>query len=410
MASFSSNIRADNQKRLQLLSTVVAAAVVVMFVVRLAQLLAISASTLGTDLASYFDASQRLWSGRSLYQTGTSGGSILFPFVYPPLLALFFLPFQSYQSAWWAWAAGSIACWVGALWLIVRELRDELWSCVPPMWRPVLLAGLTVFPPVLSHLIWGQVQLHLLMLLTGAWLCLRRRREAWAGVLIGIAIAIKLFPVLVVIPLVMQRRWRAAGVAIFSACALIALSFAVVGWEQVTIYLQQVMPRLNKGSVVPDVYNHAIVAVLRGFMGSSLASWLSLVVRLCVVGVVALSAARRNNGPDRALTLGMTAMVLVPPLVWQHYFVLLYLPFLEALVFVPRHRLPILLVAFGLVATASLAYNVPLQIVPAAVSLPIGGALLLLSIQVARAWRRGSDEDQALPEPMALPHAVGKER
>ena len=376
--------------RLQRLSTIVAVVVVLIFVVRLAQLLAVSADTLGTDTAGYFEGGQRLRAGLPLYRSNLDLAREPFTFIYPPPLALLFTVFPTYPAAVWGWAAFSIACWLGALGLIVRELRGGLWARVPTEWRPVLLAALIDFPPVLSHLIWGQVQLLLLLFLTGAWLCLRRRREGWAGVLIGAAVAFKLFPVLVLVPLVAARRWRVTVWAALSAAALLLVSFALAGWDQLAYYLTEVLPQVNRVSVTEHTYNHALPVLLHAVIPSAAAaSALDWAIRLAVLGAVALAGWRLKDAPDRALGLGMIALVLVPTVVWQHYFVLLYLPLLTALVSVSRRRLPWLILAFCLIATASLAYNVPIRLVPAAVSLPIAGAALLLFMQLDQSWRDG---------------------
>ena len=388
MSQLASSPRPAAKIRLQRLSTIVAVVVVLIFVVRLAQLLAVSADTLGTDTAGYFEGGQRLRAGLPLYRSNLDLAREPFTFIYPPPLALLFTVFPSYPAAVWGWAAFSIACWLAALWLIARELRGDLWPRLPAEWRPVLLAALIDFPPALSHLVWGQVQLLLLLLLTGAWLCLRRRREGWAGALIGAAIAFKLFPALVLVPLVAARRWRAAAGAVLSAAAILAVSFVPAGWGQLAYYLTVVLPQVNRVSVTEHIYNHALPVLLRAVIPSAAAaSALDWAIRLAVLGAVALGGWRLKDAPDRALSLGMIALVLVPTVVWQHYFVLLYLPLLTALASVSRRRLPWLILAFCLIATASLAYNVPVRLVPAAVCLPIAGTALLLLIQLDQLWR-----------------------
>ena len=123
------------------------------------------------------------------------------------MLALIFYPLISYQLAWWAWAAFSLVCWAASLWLLIRELlrSDFDRQLRQSIWWPVFLAALINFPPVLVHVTWGQLQLPLLLLLTLAWLCLRRERPAAEGVLIGMTIALKLFPLLLLLPLLVQR-------------------------------------------------------------------------------------------------------------------------------------------------------------------------------------------------------------
>jgi alpha-1,2-mannosyltransferase len=257
------------------------------------------------------------------------------------------------------------------------------------MWRPLLIAALINFPPVESHLFWGQVQLQLLLLLTGCWLCVRRGRDGWAGALLGLAIALKLYPALLIAPLLVQRRWRCIAVALATAAGVFALSFALVGWDQGYYFLTKVLPEVDRSLSGVSNATTSIGAVLRGATGSApLAYWVSLVVRGAVVVAVMVAATRIMHAPDQALALGMTTLVLAPPVVWEHYFVLLYLPWLELLARVPSRRLPLMALAFFLIATASLAYHMPPSVGFYAHLPPICGALLLLGLQLESAFGR----------------------
>src|SRR5262249_17898428 len=129
--------------------------------------------------------------------------------------------------------------------------------------------------------------------------------------------------------------------------------------------------------------NNSIASALRNALGdATLANWLSLAIRAAVIGAVVLGALRARNEPARAFVLGVTALTLVPPVIWEHYFVLLYLPWMDALARVPRGRIAWLALAFFLIATASLAYHVPPGLGFVAQLLPLCGASLLLGIQL----------------------------
>ncbi|HET9222012.1 MAG TPA: glycosyltransferase family 87 protein, partial [Roseiflexaceae bacterium] len=193
------------QLRLQRIATIVSVLVVLLFAGRIALTLVTRAGSPEADMVSYYDGTQRLREGLPLYRPNISIQQQNFQFIYPPPLAFILMPFPTYQAAWWGWGIFSIVCWLGSLGLILRELWIDLRPRLAPMWRPLLIAALINFPPVESHLFWGQVQLQLLLLLTACWLCLRRGREGWAGALLGLAIALKLYPALLIAPLLVQR-------------------------------------------------------------------------------------------------------------------------------------------------------------------------------------------------------------
>jgi alpha-1,2-mannosyltransferase len=408
MSPTTADTPSPRQARLQRIATVVAVLVVLLFVGRIALTLITRVSSSEADMVSYYDGTQRLRDGLPLYRPDISIQQQNFQFIYPPPLAFILMPFPSYQAAWWGWGIFSIICWLGSLGLILRELWPSIRRRLAPMWRPLLVAALINFPPVESHLFWGQTQLLLLLLLTISWICLRRRRAGLAGVLLGLAIALKLFPALLIAPLLVQRRWRCITVALATAAGVFALSFALVGWDQGYYYLTRVLPEVDRSLSGVSNATTSIGAVLRGATGNSdLSYWLSLVIRLAVVAAAALAAARVIGAPDQALAIGTTTLALAPPVVWEHYFVLLYLPWLELLARTPGRRLPLLALAYFLIATASLAYHMPPIIGLYSHLLPISGALLLLGLQIDAVFGRLAPLVSAGPEELSTTPSTG---
>jgi alpha-1,2-mannosyltransferase len=374
---------------LKRVTQIIAVLAILVFCAKVAQLLWIGSLTLETDVGSYFSGAQRLRDGLPLYPADlTFSDGSREHYVYPPLLALIFYPLTSYQLAWWGWAAFSLVCWAAALWLLVRELLRSAFGqqLRLSIWWPVFLAALINFPPVLVHMTWGQLQLPLLLLLTLAWLCLRRERPAAAGVLIGLTIALKLFPLLLLLPLLAQRRWRCVAAALGTAALVLGLCFAVVGWDQTVFYVTKVLPEVGSQKELYDNYSLSV----------SMKLWLSATfprdlvanaLRLAFLGLVAVAALRRQRAADLGLALGVTALFWVPPVVWAHYFVLAYLPLFDALTRAPRRLLASLIAAYFLIATASMIFYVPDQLVLFVHPLPVLGALLLLGVQVWLAFR-----------------------
>src|SRR5581483_9967726 len=162
--------------------------VVAMFAIKIGQTLIDRADAPVADLVSYYDGAQRLRAGLPLYRPDFDlrrDGA--YQFIYPPPVALLLLPLPTYRIAWWVWAACSLICWLSALGILLAELAKPIRARVGHIWLPVLIAALINFPPVQSHIFWGQTQLLLLLLLTGCWWCLRRGRDTAAGALLGLA-------------------------------------------------------------------------------------------------------------------------------------------------------------------------------------------------------------------------------
>ena len=377
--------RSVRQVRLQRITTIVAVLAVLMFLARLAIDLVERSTDPVSDLAAFYEGASRLRAGLPLYTTDVDFYAKPIQYIYPPPIALLLFPLPDYVTTWWVWAFVSLLCWAGALALLLRELSADLRERVPPAWWPLLLCVLVTFTPVQSHFFWGQTQLHLLLLLAASWIWLRRGRDIPAGIALGIAIAIKIFPLLLFAPLVARRRWRCLIAATVSAGAVLAASYAIVGWDQAIVFFTDVLPR-HSGSVIAHSTNHTTIAAMltNAFGDPSLAYYVSLVARALIMLAV-LYGAWRTRDTSQAFALGMTTLVLVTPVVWEHYFVLLYLPWLAALSMSSRRALPALILAYFLVASAILVYHTPPGLQALAQLAPIAGSLLLLGVQLQQA-------------------------
>ena len=120
-------------------------------------------------------------------------------------------------------------------------------------WRRLALIALLSFPLRANFLV-GQYYVLLLFLLTLAcWLYVCRTRF-FAGVIIGLATGLKIFPVLYIFYFLRKRDLRAFVGGIAGALMSGAISIYVFGWELSRIYLLQVMPSALRGEA-SDPYN-----------------------------------------------------------------------------------------------------------------------------------------------------------
>src|SRR3712207_4409845 len=112
--------------RLHRIALVFAVLIVLLFLGKLALTLSERATSSESDMVSYFDGTQRLREGLPLYRPDLSIQRQNFQFIYPPPLAFILMPFPTYQAAWWGWAAFSLACWLAALAVLLRELGGAI--------------------------------------------------------------------------------------------------------------------------------------------------------------------------------------------------------------------------------------------------------------------------------------------
>jgi hypothetical protein len=245
-------------------------------------------------------------------------------FVYPPIASYLFAPFAALpvRVAEAVFVVGLMACLVGALRLL--GVRD--WRCytVPLLWLPVYSSfSLGAISPVLA------------LLLAVAWRY-RDERPRLSAAAIAFAVVAKVFLLPVVLWLLATRRWRTvAWTAVFGAAAFL-LPFAPLGWHGFVRYLDL----LRKLDTALAVHSFSTRTLMHALGVGATAS--TLLVGLAVLVLVGCAFELGRRGGDAApLALALAAALLLSPIVWTHYYILLLVPIaiarprLSALWFVP---------------------------------------------------------------------------
>ena len=371
---------------LHILVYVLSLMAIMLFFVKLIQLSSMASMTRENDLTAYFDAGMRLAQGQDLYDPDFDFQRKLLTYMYPPLLAFAFVFVKGYISTWWIWFGYSVLCWFMGLKIMLQELKPQLKSFIQRrVWWMVFISALIVFLPVQVHLAWGQVQLLLLLIISLAWLELRRGHEERAGLGLGFAIAIKIYPAFFLVPLIVARRWRVVIVALLTAGLLFLLSFTLIGNQQTVLYVQRMLPAINalpQGR--PDM--HSLSTTLRLLFGdTALIRAIGTAFRVLIGCITVLACMRWKMSASGLLALGIPFFLLTTPLIWTHYFVLLYVPWLVAWAHSTQHERLILGSAFFLVSTATAIFYVPDEWVVAVHGLPMLGVLLVFIILLHQA-------------------------
>ncbi len=267
------------------------------------------------DFAIFLQAAHDVRSGDDPYVDPDSVSDGDSPYAYPPLLALVLVPATALpDEVHGSSPAGVlvslllIGCVVAALALL--DVRD--WRCYP-----IAL----LYPPTLENLEYGAIGPVLALLVALAWRY--RGRVAGPAASLGAAIALKVFLWPLVVWLVATRRWRAAVGAVFVAAALALGSWAVIGFDGIADY-PDLLRRLSDLEAENSYSAYAMLMTLG--LSSALAH---LVATAAAVGLLVLGwrAARGgHDGDRRALTYALAAGVVLTPILWLHYLVLLVVP------------------------------------------------------------------------------------
>ena len=294
------------------------------------------------DLEVYRAAGYSLLHGISLY--GDSFPHNL-PFTYPPFAAWPFVlltPLPWGLTAWlWNFATLALLAWV----IVVsfdRVLPSRPWLRALAVSGLLIAFGLT--SPMVDHLGFGQINV-LLMAMCLADLLGIRPKWLPAGVLIGLAAAVKLVPGLFIVYLLVTRRFRAALVASVTAAAA-TLAALVVSPSDSRLYFTDLLWHLDARV---GLNNNATIGnqslqgtLLRLLPGDDVRPvWLLLSVLALIVGMWAARRAYVVRGELAGAAVTGLVAVLISPVSWPHHLVWL-VPAVAVLVGDGKRWLPLL--------------------------------------------------------------------
>lgn len=257
---------------------------------------------------------------------------------HPPPSVLISLPWGvlGYRQAMMAWNLFSLLLLAPTLWLILRPAGLNL---NPWMTLPIICITL-VSNALAQQINQGQWNLVLLFLLTAAWSAQRRQRDVWGGVALGTAISIKLIPGFLLLYFLVQRRWTAIVATAATVVVWFVLSGLTLGWDCIGDYAFHVLPSVDK---FRDFWPNASLAGFwaKLFDGASgrvvpiaklpwLSHGLTLLTSCATVGLTAWIGLKAKSLAQRdvAWAAAIVAMMLVSPVTWDHYFLMLGLPLL----------------------------------------------------------------------------------
>ena len=228
------------------------------------------------------------------------------PNLNPPISALLFRAFdltdpQASLRVWWAI---SVACYVVTVLLLVARYgaRRAVLTGLPAL----ALAGFS------DTLFLGQIYLPLVLAAVGAWLLLERGHGAFAGVLIGLVVAMKpnflVWPVL----LLLSRHYRPAFVAFGVAALVSAVPLLAMGPEVYRQWVELLASDRERAAFLTN-------ASLTGLAARAGVSVVGLVISAALLIALAAWALVRRPDALRVSAFALLASVFASPIGWIHY-------------------------------------------------------------------------------------------
>ena len=263
----------------------------------------------GSDFWTFWDAGRAVLHGRSPYPTlqalPHAATRTFAPFVYPPVAAVLFVPLAllPYAVAKLVFLVLSLA----ALGLALRLLGVTDWRCYGAAFASV---------PVYASIGNGTISLFLLLLVAAAWRF--RERVAAVALLIAAAITAKVFLWPLWLWLVRTRRLRAAAFAVVASMLAVAISWSVIGFAGLREY-PTLLSRLT-GLVGPHSYSlYAFERALGLGHGTAQAA-------VYLAGAIGLAILVFVRDDRRVFVAALALSLVVTPILWPHYLVLLFVP------------------------------------------------------------------------------------
>ena len=313
-----------------------------------------------SDFPVYHAAGVAVMKGTPLYQAKSAAG---FLYMYLPVFAVLMVPLALLPkvAAAGAWYLFSLAMLLDMIRTSVRLAEARAGpSRIGPFWVGVFALALTGWP-WMSGLTRGQASVMLSWLtIVSIDLFLRGgARHRWGGAFaLALATAIRIFPVLMGLWLLLQRQWQALGACVAAGIVLVFVAPALVFGPRGNLVLVDewattiALPTGDAAAIETNVRYGQMMnpridknQSLQGVMIRWLAPWqvgtlLERDIRRAATGVGAallfltvaacLTAVRRHaDDPELPLLQASALLVLtlvLPPVSWTHNYSLMVLP------------------------------------------------------------------------------------
>jgi hypothetical protein len=243
----------------------------------------------------------------------------------------------------YGWAAGAWFLFELFCVFVACRVLVKWWSGAANITLAVLLTlALFIWEPVFDEMIFGQLNTLLLVLLLGAWLKLRQDKAVAGGILLGLAIAIKLLVWPIALFLLLSRKWLsvlATGATVVVANLLAGLAMGLGPlWQYYASTSSAVLPfwraheanfslwslgwRLFAGAHGKGLEMNLIAPL---YHSTALAETFAATVPLGFL-LFSLWLALRRESFDFAFAIMLCASLLLSPITWNHYLLNCLLP------------------------------------------------------------------------------------
>jgi len=278
----------------------------------------------GNSIDAHLDLANNLLDGGQVYDRLP-----LFGTWWPPGALALLAPFAvvARASEWWAKALFAFAGVICLVWALARAPAGR--------WAVTALALAAVCKPLQTDFETLNLNVMLLALIIATWRDLEAGRDARAGVWLGIATALKLFPALLVAYAAYRGRWRTAAWGVAVAAAVTFLPLVPRGWSGMRDTLTEWATITRSGTAGLRGQSQSLQALIERSGTPPVAG---TAASLLLIAAAAWWL-RRRRPLFTEIALVTHVAVLATPIVWAQNFLLLF-PSWVAILAAPPPALP----------------------------------------------------------------------
>ncbi len=298
-----------------------------------------------TDFDLFYQAGATVWQNQSelLYEYAAMVSRPFQVFKQPPHVAVLFAPFTllSPNTALVTWRWLLVCFAIAAITLLTAHFSAHRLG-KPSGWPALAFFCIAlVFVPLHDSILYGQWDVPLLLLCSGALVALQQRRSVLAGGCIALATLIKLYPAYLIIFLVYKREWRVLMWYAISLVVMSLLAMLATGWQAHYTFFFEMLPVISGGTPWAD--NQTFFGFISRIAypdlwrtsrptPSGIVQWLSHGWSITLTtGLMAIL--QRYSSPNKlnyalGYALTLCTMLVIIPVAWIHYEALLLISIL----------------------------------------------------------------------------------